>query len=411
MAGGSGTRMGSSIPKQLLPIGNKPMMMHLIHNAYEIGSNIVLIVSTKNRDIVLGTLVDQGYLGYSSNDYTYNGSTIHICEQPVANGTGGALMATTELLKQQHPDDILLILSADVPLISKQTMLSMFEKIEHPDTKCVLLTKDTIDNYGYGRIVTDNGVFVKIVEQKDCTKDESLITLINTGTYAFKIGPLLTSFQHLNNNNAQNEYYLTDCPQYIGKNVRLVTFIDDSTYESSYDETLGANTPEQLDLLRIEYLKKFRIEKIQDSDINTTDVNLRNLMRVLEQLSSTKFSVKIDDMDVRKVLDHITNMNVSTINKKHLFIVRYEDTIVGTGSVLVEDKLIHDIGRAAHIEDIVIDESYRGLGLAKRLMDVLVQCSKDEGCYKIILDASDDVKGFYEKLGFKQHANSMRLNV
>jgi len=442
MAGGSGTRMGSTIPKQLLKVGNKPMMMHLIDNAHQIGTDIILIVSAKNKDIVLGTLSTEGYISYSSdNEYYYKDTIIYVIVQSVANGTGGALMAASEFLATKNSNDVLLVLSADVPLISKKTMLNMFEKGEHPNIQCALLTKNTQNNFGYGRIVTDtNGEFVKIVEQKDCTDDEKLVTLLNTGTYVFKIGSLLESFKHLNDNNAQKEYYLTDCPKYIKDAlnnmicptagslwpIRLVTLkqvsglakvprelrvtINDDDY-NSYDETLGANTPEQLSELRSEYLKKFSIERIEESNINMTDYNLKNLMRVLEQLSSQKFSVKIDDMDVDKIRKHIHDINQSVINKKHLFVVRYEDTVVGTGSILVEDKLIHDIGRASHIEDIVIDEAYRGLGLAKHLMIKLIQCSKDEGCYKIILDASDDVKLFYEKLGFSQHANSMRLNI
>jgi bifunctional N-acetylglucosamine-1-phosphate-uridyltransferase/glucosamine-1-phosphate-acetyltransferase GlmU-like protein len=417
MAGGSGTRMGSNVPKQLHKVGNKPMMMHLIDNAHQIGTNIVLIISTKNKNIILNTLTSEKYITHvTDNDYCYKGTNIHICEQPIANGTGGALMSTSDFLSTKNKSDVLLVLSADVPLISKQTMLNMFKKGEHPLTECVLLTKDTSDNFGYGRIITDdNGDFIKIVEQKDCNDNEKIVSLINTGTYAFKVGSLMASFKYLNSNNAQNEYYLTDCPKYI-KNVanidninpiKLVTLTDNDI--KIYDETIGANTPEQLSYLRSEYLKKFSIEKIEKSAINMTDLNLRNLMKVLEQLSSS--SVDIDNMDVERIRNHIRDINQSVINKKHLFVVRYEDTIVGTGSILVENKLIRNIGKASHIEDIVIDDAYRGLGLAKRLMLDLIQCSKDEGCYKIILDASDDVKVFYEKLGFYQHANSMRLNV
>lgn len=426
MAGGSGTRMGSDIPKQLLNVGNKPMMMHLIDNAHEIGTDVILVVSTKNRDIVLNTLTNVGYITYvSKNEYQYKGTIIRICEQLIANGTGGALMATSHFLSTINSNDLLLILSADVPLITKRTMLNIFEKGDESKTQCVLLTKDTENNFGYGRIITDkNNNFVRIVEQKDCNDDEKLIRLINTGTYVFKVGPLIESFKHLNDNNAQNEYYLTDCPKYIkdasDRRVNVTDKVKVNTNpikllvvndKCAYDETLGANTPSQLTQLRTEYMKKFTTERIENSDVNMTDYNLKNLMKVLEQLSSTKFSFRIDEMNVDKIREHIKNINQSIINKKHLFIVRYEDTIVGTGSVLVEDKLIHDIGRAAHIEDIVIDKDFRGLGLAKHLMEVLIQCSKDEGCYKIILDASDDVKMFYEKLGFKQHANSMRLNI
>ena len=421
MAGGSGTRMGSSLPKQLLTVGNKPMIMHLIDNAHQIKTNIILIVSSKNRNVVLNTLQDGKHISYiSHNEYFYKGSLIQVCEQPVANGTGGALMATSDILKTKNSNDLLLVLSADVPLISKKTMLNMFDQIDDSENNCVILAKDTKNNFGCGRIILQKSVyadndynndnndynndqFVKIVEEKDCNDDEQLITLINTGTYVFRVGPLLESFQHLNNENAQKEYYLTDCPKYINNmydkcSVKIVTIND---HFVDYDETLGANTPEQLAQLKIEYSKKFSIERIEGSNENMTDYNLKNLMRILEQLSSTKFSFDINNMDtyhINRVRRHIQDNIRSVVNKKHLFIVKYEDTIVGTGSVLVEEKLIHDFGLVAHIEDVVIDEDYRGLGLAKRLMETLIRCSIYTDCYKIILDASDDVKAFYEKL-------------
>jgi bifunctional UDP-N-acetylglucosamine pyrophosphorylase/glucosamine-1-phosphate N-acetyltransferase len=289
MAGGSGTRMGSTIPKQLLLVGRKPMMMHLIDNAHNIGTEIVLIVSTKNRDIIISTLTEYGYITHlNKNEYCYKGTPIHLCIQSVANGTGGALIATNDFFSDKNPNDVLLssvlssvlVLSADVPLITRQTMLSMFEKIESPLTDCVILAKETTNNFGYGRIVTDNnGDFLRIVEQKDCNEQEKQITLINTGTYAFKLNPLLKSFAHLTCNNAQNEYYLTDCPKFIKEcaqsniiSVHLMTL--SNSLKLGYDETLGANTPEQLEHLRNEYIRKFSIQQINESDNNMTDENV-----------------------------------------------------------------------------------------------------------------------------------------
>ncbi|VBB18753.1 glycosyl transferase family 2 [Yasminevirus sp. GU-2018] len=421
MAGGSGTRMKSVLPKPLITVGTKPMIVHLIDNVRSLGTEIVLIVSEKTKGVFVETLIKSNYVTHIKDDVYYrNGSIIHICVQPVSNGTGGALMATTDFFKSKNPDDTVLVLSGDVPLITKRTMQTMFNKIESDATSCVILAKDTDDNFGYGRVVTDttpsgDRTFVKIVEQKDCNDEERKITFINTGTYAFRVGPLLRSFSRLNSNNSQKEYYLTDCPRIIKEdsfeqtNPIKLHVIDGKS--NIYDETLGANTPEQLEQLRLEYLKKFRVDNILESDSNMSDENIRNLMRVLDQLSSKRTTTKLEDLDLNMIRHHVTASQNSTMNRKTTFIVKFEETVVGTASVLIEDKLIHDMGRASHIEDVVVDEEYRGLGLAKLLMLRLIEYSKEQRAYKIILDASDDVKGFYEKLGFKQHSNSMRMNI
>lgn len=418
MAGGWGTRMGIGLPKPLMSIGNKPMIIHLMDSAKVSGSQIILIVPGEIKGMYIQILTDSDYIQYIKEDvYVRNGTIIHICTQPISNGTGGALIATSKLLKTFNHNDSVLVLSGDVPLITKHTIIQIFDKIEDNGTECVILAKYTDNNLGYGRIVSHvslDGVvmFDKIVEHKDCNEDELLIPLINTGVYGFKVGPLLRSLAMLTNDNSQKEFYLTDCPEII-KNHRTAEHVKlhivDNINAFCFDETLGANLPEQLEILRKEYLKKFSIEKITDSVISMRDENIHKLILILDQVSSQKMLVCHDN--INKIRRHFLNADNSILNRKTTFIVRIEDTIVGTGSVLIEDKIIHNMGRVSHIEDVVIDKEYRNIGLAKILMKRLIDFSRDSKCYKIILDASDNVKGFYEKLGFTHHANSMRLDM
>ena len=143
------------------------------------------------------------------------------------------------------------------------------------------------------------------------------------------------------------------------------------------------------------------IDIITDGNL-LTDNDLNDLVHVLEQLTN----VTADNFDIQNVRRYIDNMN-----KKYLLVVRCDDVIVGTGSILIEDKIIHNFGKVGHIEDVVIDNKYRGQGLAKQLVEYLIRIGREAGCYKIILDASTDVSSFYEKLGFRKHANNMRLDL
>lgn len=420
MAGGSGTRMGMGIPKQLLLVGKKPMMVHLLDNAALLGIDVILILSDQNKQIIINTLVNEKYIIPDENLSICNDSTVcdgmrfrfkdinvYISIQPIANGTGGAMMAFRDTMMKlgEKDDSIILCLSADVPLIAKKTMKKILEQFQgNQHVECVILAKNTKDNFGYGRIVLENNSFVKIVEQKDCTEEEKHIELINTGVYGFKYNALVDSLKYLNQNNSQKEYYLTDCPKIIKNKLRdSIKVIE--TENVNYDETMGANTVEQLQILRNEYNKKFTVQLIQDSMDNLEEYNLKNLIKVLGQLSV----VNVTDMN--QLLQHIGDNIVSKTNKKHIFVAKYEDMIIGTGSIIIENKIIHNMGKIGHIEDVVVDKEFRGSGLAKMIMERLIESAKANGCYKIILDAADDVKDFYLSLGFRVHANTMRLSL
>ena len=104
----------------------------------------------------------------------------------------------------------------------------------------------TCDEYlPYGRVLRDeNGDFLRIVEDRDCTPEQKAIRELNVGIYAFDCKALLTSLDEIRNNNAQNEYYLTDVPAILrGKGQRVAVY----TAELN-EQILGVNTPEQLAL-------------------------------------------------------------------------------------------------------------------------------------------------------------------
>jgi len=422
LAGGIGSRMNSNVPKQLLDVGHDPMIVHLMKNCVKLNKEIILILSNKTIEPVLKCLVDERkYMTKLDNNlYKFMNINVHICVQPEPNGTGGAVMATKDFFKKimdseeqtELNDYQLLILSGDSPLVSCNTMRRMFDKLSNndsPNVKGAILVNDTKDNYGYGRVIIDNNKFVKIVEQKDCNDDEKKITTVNTGVYAFSVRPLLESLQYLNTNNSQKEYYLTDCPKIIKEKINSLYEIDIVMIDNKvYNETMGANTPEQLEELRNEYKKKFSLYNLSTTDINISDDNLKELINVLGQLTNVGL---YGDNDLQDLRTHIQSNKDTKQNKKHLIIMKYEDEIIGTGSILIEDKIIHKLGRVGHIEDIVIDESFRGHGLAKTVMEELIKIGKNEKCYKLILDASDKVSGFYEKIGFKKHAHNMRLDI
>lgn len=95
-------------------------------------------------------------------------------------------------------------------------------------------------------------------------------------------------------------------------------------------------------------------------------------------------------------------LNEIKLNPNHkIFVAKLDNKIIGSITVLIELKFIHDLGKVSHIEDVVVDFQYRSLGVGRFLMDYAIQMSKEQGCYKIILDCAENNICFYQKLGFK----------
>jgi|TARA_B110001454_G_scaffold80931_1_gene78018 glucosamine-phosphate N-acetyltransferase len=99
------------------------------------------------------------------------------------------------------------------------------------------------------------------------------------------------------------------------------------------------------------------------------------------------------------------------LNPEHIIIVaEIKGKIVGSITLLIEPKFIHQGGLVGHIEDVVINKNFQNKKIGEKIIKQVLEIAKNRGCYKTILDCSDKVKPFYEKLGFKQHSNELRFN-
>lgn len=192
LAAGQGTRMNSSLPKVLHLVGGKPMLQHVIDSCNQLSAESI------------GVIVGHGANQVKESVTTNNISWITQKEQ---KGTGHAVLQATDLMSDT---DIVIIASGDVPLIKAETLKQLTLKLEKASLT-VLTTK--LDNpFGYGRIVRDKEQKIKaIVEEKDANSDQKEITEINTGFIAAKGVDLKRWLHEIKPNNAQGEYYLTDC--------------------------------------------------------------------------------------------------------------------------------------------------------------------------------------------------------
>jgi glucosamine-phosphate N-acetyltransferase len=92
-----------------------------------------------------------------------------------------------------------------------------------------------------------------------------------------------------------------------------------------------------------------------------------------------------------------------------IWVIEYNNTIIGTATIIYEYKFIFNICKLAHIEDVCIKNEFRKKGLGKMIVQYLVDQAIKNDCYKISLDCSNDNVMFYEACGFEKRANQMTI--
>ncbi|WP_417451118.1 bifunctional UDP-N-acetylglucosamine diphosphorylase/glucosamine-1-phosphate N-acetyltransferase GlmU [Kordiimonas sp.] len=223
LAAGKGTRMKSRLHKVLHPIGNKPMLEHLLHTVRKLAPEKTVIVVGAERDQVEAAVTD-----------------CDIVAQAEQLGTGHAVMMTSELLETYSGD--VLVLYGDVPFIPASLMQSMIAARQEDKVGLVVLGFRPENPAKYGRLITDSdGNLERIVEFKDATDTERAVNLCNSGMMLIDGARLFSWLDQLSNKNAAGEYYLTDLVEIARMDGRAVAVV-----EAMEEDVLGINSREDL---------------------------------------------------------------------------------------------------------------------------------------------------------------------
>ena len=232
LAAGKGTRMKSSTPKVLHKISGKEMLFHILDESKKITNDITVILS--HQFDLVKSKVEENY------------SDIKIHKQDITNfpGTGGALKGL------ELKGDRVLILNGDMPLVTKESL----EKLINSKAPIAMTILELDNPSGYGRVVIEDGLAKEIVEEKDCTPKQKEIKSVNAGVYCVDRELLDEFIPKIDNNNAQNEYYITDIIKMaVDKDIEIEPIVVDE------DEFMGVNS--KIDLANAEDYMQDRIKR------------------------------------------------------------------------------------------------------------------------------------------------------
>jgi len=238
LAAGQGTRMKSKLYKVLHLILGRPMIQHVIEALKPAKLDKIVTIVGHGAETVKGTI----------------GNDSEFALQEEQLGTAHAVLQAENILKSKSGTTI--VVCGDTPLITAETYGKIFEHHEKSGAKATILTTMFNDPTGYGRVIRDeSGDVERIVEHKDASEQERMVKEINTGTYCFDNEALFKALKQVDNDNAQQEYYLPDVIEILkSQDEKVTAFITEDE-----DETIGIN--DRVALANAEQIMKARINE------------------------------------------------------------------------------------------------------------------------------------------------------
>jgi len=240
LSAGMGTRMQSDLPKVLHNVACEPLLIHSMRTASQIGAHKTIVVT-----------------GHGAKDVakvaTSFDPSAEIVNQSEQFGTAHAVDQTRKALL--NFDGEVFVLYGDTPFIEPSTLLRM-SKERNDGAKVVVLGFNTKRKNSYGRlIISPDGSLEEIVEYKDANTDQRKISFCNSGVICTDSKLLFNLIAEVENNNANNEFYLTDIVK-LAKNKNLKC----AAVECAENEAMGINSKVELANAETYFQTRKRIE-------------------------------------------------------------------------------------------------------------------------------------------------------
>ena len=191
LAAGKGTRMKSEKPKVVHEVLYKPMINHVVDELKALGVDETIVV-----------------VGHGAEQVEAIVEGVTFVHQKEQLGTGHAVLQAKDILGDK--EGLTLVLNGDAPLIRKETLQGFIDYHQEHQNQATIMSADCDTSTHYGRVIKEDGQVKGIVEFKDLLDCQRDITEMNTGEYCFDNQALFNALSKVTNQNAQNEYYVTD---------------------------------------------------------------------------------------------------------------------------------------------------------------------------------------------------------
>jgi len=146
----------------------------------------------------------------------------------------------------------------------------------------------------------------------------------------------------------------------------------------------------------MEYISLFDLIEYEQYNVKSQYIHLLSYLTSTYDLTMEEFNKKIRD---------ISNMGIIIV------CILRENTgirVLGSGTIIIEPKIIHGGKSVGHIEDVVVHPDYRNQGIAQTILDKLIDYSRGD-CYKVILNCNPNMEQFYNRAGFEKKCIQMTL--
>ena len=241
LAAGKGTRMKSALPKVMHKLAGRPMIGWVMETAQALDPEKVITVIAPDQEMIKEEV--------APHPYAYQEKQL---------GTAHAVQQAKEELKEFN--GTVLVLYGDGPLYTPKTLRHFLKNIENAGAEFGFLGMTPEDPTGYGRMSADeNGYITNIIEEKDANEAQKKIGLCWTGVMAGKASSLFELIEQIDNNNAQNEYYLTSLPRLAAsEGLKTIHAL------APIDETLGVNSRAELAALEAKMQERLRMQAMDN---------------------------------------------------------------------------------------------------------------------------------------------------
>ena len=317
LAAGKGTRMKSDLPKVLHSVLGKPMIKYGQEAIDHLDEKYVVV--GHESDLVIKELKKE----------------FNPILQEQQLGTGHAVVTLLNSQVYEKDDsEYVVIIPGDAPLLLKENIDNLIKESTQGNVAIGIITAEVSDPAGYGRIVKNGDTIMKIVEHSDASTSELAITEINSGMYCFEKQFLIENIKKLNNNNEQNEIYLTDLIEIAFQN-KLDTVI----VQVSEETIKGVNSMSQLNEVEKTLKEKLIASHMENGvyfqDANSTFLDENVVIKTGSRIMANTHLTGNTEIHENCTIGPNTMINESKIGEGStvVFSVLDEVTIKGTATI------------------------------------------------------------------------------